>query len=286
MKRTKTLDYEGLKKLFNKFNIYTLDTIAVLYEINKQDTPGAFDVIFDKKFEESRDDFEGMNEYPYCTKYENFNLQEVINKLNTLSDLELNYITDLVVNAVNTIEPADEAMKLIPKLVEYEKAYADETIIRLTPLENGMTSESIEKFFAKYGINELELFDQIFKYSSHEKITNIKRIQKEVLESKIKRYKNNPVASLNTLPDLELANIANTNKELDDRELEFLHDLVEDASNYLDCIRDYQEYYEEIMENFDINNYPIGEMKTLLNKIRVDEQSRKDDSEPTNKKTM
>lgn len=286
MKKIKTLDYEEQKKLFDRFSIYTLDSIGVLYEIQGKETPNSFDRIFDKKYEESRDDFEGMNEYPYCSVYENFNLEEIISNFNDLSDLELEYISKLVLETINIIKPDDKEFKIVPKLAEYEKSYADELVKRMTPIANSMIPETIEKFFRKYSITELKAFNSILKYSSLEGIDTIKRIKSEVLNSKLKSYKNNPVSTLTEIPELEVTRIAVEDAYLDDREIEFFRTLIEDALIYLDCFTQFEDYYKTVVENFDINNYPVNEVRTLLNQVIKDQEYKALLKAPENKKTM
>lgn len=123
---------------FNKLDIITLDSIFVLYTLQKEDAPNSFYKVYQKKWEEKAQELEGCNEHPYESMIENFNLTEIIETKEELSDKELKYIRKLVSESINAINPKDIEFILIPKLIEYFKICEKENLTRI--------EESIKKY--------------------------------------------------------------------------------------------------------------------------------------------
>ena len=284
VKSNSLLDLDGQKKLFNRYNIDTLDSIDLIYDIIGENTPIGFKIIFDKKYEENRDNFEGINEYTYGTRIDNFDISEITNSLEDLSDEEFAYITRPLFKAISTINPNDEEKIILPKLAEFQTSQSNEVAKRFTPIYKEMLLQDIKSFFFKFSTAALENFDSILDYTNHEQLDDIKRVRDEAYESIKRKYKNNPVASLSNTDNFKFYMFAGNLDKLNDLELDFFHDLVENASMYLDCIQEYPDYYKEEIEDFNPEKYPIKEMHELLDAIKKEEAKRIKEKAPTNKK--
>lgn len=270
MKSNNLLSFEDQKKLFERYSIDTLESLDLIYDIIKEDTPLSFSIIFDKKYEENKDNYEGRNEYTYGTRIANFDISEIANSLNDLSDQELAYISTPVIKAISKINPDQQEIDLIPKLIEFEKAQQASLTNRFTPIYKGMLLKDIKNFFSKFSLSGLEYFDNILDYCNHDRINDIRRVKNEALDIKYKKYKNN-VMTIPTEKNFNLTKFKSTFSSLTDREMEFLHELVENAAMYLDCIQEYSDYYKEEIEDFDLNDYPIKDMNELLDSIEKEQ---------------
>ena len=279
------LDLNGQKKLFDRYNIYTLDSLDLIYDIIGEDTPIGFNIIFDNKYEENRDNFEGMNEYTYGTRISNFDISEIISSLKDLSDEEFAYITRPIFKAISKgLEEGEKEVPILPKLIEFQTVHTKEVEKRFDPIYKGMLLKDVKSFFFKFSTAALENFDNILDYTNHERLEDIKRVRNEAYDSNIKKYQNNPVSSLSNIDCFKFYMFAGCIERLTDLELDFFYSLVEDASMYLDCIQEYSDYYKELIEDFNLADYPIKEMRELLKLIEKEKQRRILEKAPTNDK--
>ena len=285
MKSNNLLSFEEQKKLFERYSVDTLESLDLIYDIIREDTPLSFSIIFDKKYEENKDNYEGRNEYTYGTRLSNFDISEITNSLNDLSDQELAFISIPIQKAISTINPDQEEIKITPKLIEFEKAQQASLTNRFTPIYKGMLLKDIKNFFSKFSLSGLEYFDNILDYCNHDRIYDIRRVKNEALDIKYKKYKNN-VMTIPTVKNFNLTQFKSTLSSLTDREMEFLHELVENAAMYLFCIQEYSDYYKEENEDFDLNDYPIKDINELLDSIEKEQDKRILDKAPSNIKTM
>ena len=278
------LDLNEQKKLFDRYSINTLESLELIYEIIGEDTPIGFDIIFNKKYEENRDNYEGRNEYTYGTRLHNFDMSEIMDSLDDLSDQEFAYLTNPLFKALSVIKEDQPEAVLIPKIFAYKMAQEKSLNNRFTPVYKGMLLKDIKSFFFKFSTAALENFDNILDYTNHERLNDIKRVKDEAYDSNIRKYKNNPVTSLSNISCFKFPMFAGCIERLTDLELDFFHDLVETASMYLDCIQDYSDYYKEEIEDFNLADYPVKEMRELLNTIEKEYDRRILLKAPSNEK--
>lgn len=278
MKSKKNLNYEEQKQLFGKFDYNTLDALEILYDVSKTEVPTSFSVVINKKYQAIKDEFEGMNEYTYNTRLDNFDISEITRKLPELDKKEIKYIMDLINDALNSINPDQQEMVLIPKVAECIKKYGELKLYQMEVLPCGMSREELEHFFDKYNIIELEHFNTILDFTDSIDKEEIRKVKEKIENKKMilnqKMVAGNiasPVINNNIkLPDLQRKNYKVTNKEL-----EFFHDLVERAAGYLESIRDFEEEYQAIYEDFASDCYPIDQMAELLDAIELEQATRK-----------
>ena len=246
------LDYDGQKKLYERYNITTLDSLETVYDVLDINYPIALKVTLQKKYEDNYKNNEDIDEYYYSEKLRNFNISEIIDSLSDLSDEELKIITDPIFKAISSIKPEEQEIVLIPKLIEYQKAHTEEIEKRITPIENGMLLKDIKNFFLKFGFIELENFDRILNYYNHKNINDIKRVKNEALKIKHQKYIDNSVSTLSTIKDYELTKFQTIFNNLTDRELEFLYILVGNASMNLESIQENKSLLQEISKLLDL----------------------------------
>ena len=100
-------DYERIKKLFEKLEIFTLEDIDIVLEFvdkyNIENSVRAYRDVYNKKYNESSDngDFDGRNEY--ISPYFSFDITNIKNDIHLLNKEELNYFECLLGDALNNI---------------------------------------------------------------------------------------------------------------------------------------------------------------------------------------
>lgn len=274
-KKELNLKYEEIKKLFERYDMYTLDSIDLIskfvndYEL--KDTNLAFINVYNKKYQENKDNLEGRNEYDYITRVLNFNIDEIINSMEDLSKEELKYLNDLVKSAICYIKENKIESSILPKLKEFMVYHDKELINYLKPTIDYLNEEEIKEYFNKYSVTELELYDLILENVKTYNVRDIKRIKKKVYEEKYKVLTDE--FEVGMLPiGITVEVLSRKDKVLNEKELNFFHDLVEDASNYLDSIQEYENEYKEVCEEFDSGDYPVVAMSNLLDSIETDKK--------------
>lgn len=133
-------------------------------------------------------------------------------------------------------------------------------------LYNGLSIIELEEFFNKFNYQELSAMNLIFEYVMDQDLTKINEIKNRICEEKEIEFCNYYICSKGQV-DFSLLDISNKLSILNEKELKFLYDLVEDAEFYLSSIDDYQDGYKNITEDFDIDDYPIIDMSKLENLI-------------------
>ena len=272
MKSNSLLSLDEQKKLYERYSVDTLESLDTLYYyIIDEKPPISFNIVYQKKYDENADNYNGREEVTESMLLDNFDISEITNSLKDLSDEELSVISKPIYKAISKTNPCDSESKLIQKLREFDKEFNKEIEKRFTPIYEGMLLKDVRDFFLKFGMIGLENFDTILNYCSHERKEEIRRVKNEAEESKSKKYKNS-VSSLSTMPkDFRIVDFKAVFSTLTDLELEFLHSLVEEAATYLNCIQMYTDYYIDEIEDFDLSNYPIKEVNELLYAINIEQ---------------
>ena len=249
-----------IKKLFEKLQLFpTLDSIGILIPYtNDESITTVFNTVVRKKYEQCSDEFEGINEYDYICQILNFDISEFNKNIDKFTQTELLYIRKIINNALMDIKENELTNKIIPILNEYKDIGTDKYIEEI----------KIENFFNKYNINELYLFEIILSYNCESYMQKYKEILNKVLRKK------KPEININ--PNCSLSSLINKVNELNDDELKFLYELVENASTYLSSIQDYSYTYEQIIDDFDINEYPVIAMYKLEESLLKELENRKE----------
>ena len=270
MKNKPILDFEGQKKFYNKFDYDTLETLEVLYEVLEKKTPISFDIIYKRKSDiaVANGDFEGMNEYPsYEDLLDRFSLQKIIDKFKDLSDNEIKYITEIIKEALSTIEDDEEANKIIPELKRFLETQDNETTDRLSFVIGDTTENELMEFFNKYHVIELEAFDDILKYSALENLDTIKRNKNEVYEKKYIKLTRNYETGVKPL-GFTLESLAKKNSLLDDKQLDLFHAIIANTVMNVEVLYDFS---TDDDEEITIDSEALDNLLAL---IELEQQSR------------
>lgn len=113
-------------------------------------------------------------------------------------------------------------------------------MMKTKPL-NILTKKELVKFFNKYSVNELKLFDIIFKFAIDYNTEEFKSIRDDVYTTKLNQITDYKEKDLNVTKLIDKAIVIPQDKErklLTQDELTFLYALVDNASIYLDSIID------------------------------------------------
>lgn len=137
-----------------------------------------------------------------------------------------------------------------------------------------MTLEEVERFFNKYSLFELYTFKIIMNYSDSVMLDNLKeeiKILYKVYDKKTINYRSRRPEEIGT----NMLNILRKNKKLNDKEFDFLYDIVYNTAEYLRSIQDYAYAYETVIEDFTLDDYPIEIMLKLEDKLDEEKENRR-----------
>lgn len=264
------MSFEELKKLFERYDYYTLDSLSILLDYAEKydlgSTYSALNFVQQKKYDSMSEEFEGRNEYDYICRIGNFNISEISKSLNSLNNNELMYLYSIASNALNSITNVNALdWQIRPKIEEFIKKCSNQ----LESKTEVFTDEEIEVFLNKYSITELDALNIIFGYVSSYDMKRIHKIFEKVYQEKYK-------CEVGTTPKkISILDITAKNTSLSYKELNYLCKLVEDASLYLDSVRDFGDSYKQVIEDFDSDCYPIIGMSKLEESLHEEMDKRK-----------
>ena len=151
---------------------------------------------------------------------------------------------------MNGIDKNELTNRIIQILEEY-KEIGTSKFIEETKIEN---------FFNKFDINELYTLNIILDNNCDPSVKKYKEVFNKVLKEK----ENKPEVRSQ---DDSLLNLLNKTDDLNNQELNLLYELVENASLYLSSVQDYSYAYKDVIEDFNINEYPIIMIYKLEEKL-------------------
>lgn len=256
------MNLDEIKQLFEKLQSFvTLDSIGILLPYtNDESITTVFNTVCRKKYEHYFAEFEGINEYDYICQILNFDISELNKNIDKFNQKELLFIRNIINNALINIGDNNLTNRIIPILNEYKDIGTDKYI----------EEKKIENFFNKYDINELYLFDIILSNNYEPDTKKYKEILDKVRKSKEKKV------GVNICPDPSLFNLLHKNNQLNNDELSFLYELVANASFYLSSVQDYSYAYRQMMEDFNINEYPVISIYKLEESLLKELENRKE----------
>jgi len=264
-------------KLFNKYNLNTLESIDVLLsyvkEYNLDDTNVAYKRVYQEKYEESRNVFESMNEYDFINKLINFDLIEVMDNAGSLSEKEIIFLQKIIEDSLkNIVNRTELEGNVISKLVDCKNVITDQLVLSEEYEVDKLSDVEIEKLFNKYSINELDVLGSVFKYVKDYDLSNTLKIAEKIYNKKYEECVNNYEVSSENYRAID---ITNKNYLLSAKELKYLHTLVDNASFYLLEIRSDAYEYEDVIDDFDVNSYPVKFMFDFEQSLKMEIENRK-----------
>ena len=264
-------------ELFNKFNINTLESIDLLLsyvkEYNLDDTNIAYKNVYQEKYEKNRNKFEGMNEYDFVNKMINFDLSEVINNARSLSEEEIIYLQQIIDDSLKNIGNSTQLEgNVISKLIDCKNVITDQLVLSEEYEVDKLSDDELEKLFDKYSINELDVLGSVFKYAKDYNLSNALKIAEKAYNKKYEECINNYEVPIENYRAID---ITNKNYLLSAKELKYLHTLADNASFYLSEIRSDGYEYEDVIDDFDVNSYPIKFMFDFEQSLKMEIENRK-----------
>ena len=223
------MKYDRLKEILDICDLSELDSIDLLLGyVKKYDLKlinSVFTNLYQQKWDKYNDEFEGINEYDYITRINNFDIEKILDSIE-LNSYELIFFKKIMEDALITIKnnknPLD--LKIMPNL---EKAlqnvnnrlnylgdlseltdinvldtydYHDELsyddydtgindLDKLYASNEKITEEELENMFQKFDAVEIEEFDNIFEHIETYNIETIMDISNKVKNEKVKNEK-------------------------------------------------------------------------------------------------
>ena len=300
------MNNKKLEKLFLKFDLDTLDSLCFLIDISKKrdlNIQSALGTVYVKVYDINKDSYNGRTCIDEQTKVAMFTLNDVINKMDSLSEEELDLIYSIVSNGYKALKKQEGVIRgIIPKIQifmdlytktkEYNKEVKSMEKIPNTPegrlYKTIFKPESKEEFFEKIKAHRFdekfttgELYNFFDKYS----ITDLEALRR-IIDLEYDHNNERMLEILNKVHDIKeinkygsyigqimpenynLTRIAKKNDKLNDKELNMLNDIVDSV--------------EIFINNMDVTNErdktQIDDLGVLINKSIEDRKK-------TNKET-
>ena len=93
------MNIEELKNLFEKYDIFTLDSLSILLsyldESELKEIGPVFRNVYKKKYKKIEEEFEGINEYDDKNKLLNFDIKDIIDSIDSLNKKELEFLNHI-----------------------------------------------------------------------------------------------------------------------------------------------------------------------------------------------
>ena len=280
IKNKLNLNYDQIKNLLNKYELETLESFDVLLNCvedyyDLEETNNAYINVYRKKYLENIEEFEGRNEYlSYGMQVNNFDITEMIDKIDELDDDELIYLNTMVNQALKCTKPDAIEAKVLPKLLEFKNAQETKMQKKGLATIEGLDKDEIEKLFNKYNVVELEAFLSILEFVVDYDTTQIAKTINKVYKEKYKLLQSNFQVGVKPT-NFKLSDLGKVNELLSEDELEFIHTMIENAAGYLEVTREFEDEIKEIFEDFDSGDYPVLEISKFLDSIEQEQEERK-----------
>ena len=253
------MNLEDIKKLFEKLQLFpTLDSIGIILPYTDDKSINTvFNLVVGEKYKKCTEELEGINEYDYICQILNFDISEFKRNVDLFSQKELIFVQSIINNALNGIDKKEFAARIIPILEEYKEIGTSKFI----------EENKIENFFNQFDINELCILNIILDNNYESYTKRYKDIFNKVLKEKKSEVR---------CQEYNLFDLLNKIDDLNNEELNLLYELVENASSYLSSVQDYSYAYENMIEDFNINEYPVMAIYKLEEKLSEKIESMKD----------
>ena len=267
------MSYDELKEIFVLCDSKTLDSLDILLEnVDDYDLTvlnNAYSFAYRKIWEKNRNEFEGMNEYDYLTKVQEFDMTKIMDYIDVYNQKELNCFKDLIVNAIEKLKGKEYAKsKMLPNLEEI-LTRINKCLSELPALDHDLNEDELKTLFNKYSALELKAFDTVFDYIYSYDISHIVKAKNEVQKSKEKEcFEKKGIRFLKE--DVDVLVLTDKNPDLDKKELFFLEELLDEA-DYNVSIQRYRgnntvpfseisNYHENILEELDRRKVKIKKL--------------------------
>ena len=137
-----------------------------------------------------------------------------------------------------------------------------------------LTRVELKKLFNKFNLIELDEFNNIFEYVKDIDLEDIVKTKDEVYKEKLEECISDYEVPVKSTFSKGLS-LGKNIKNLNYKEVEFLYELVSDASFYLASIRENSDSYKNVIDDFDEGDYPIDYMHELETSLYNELEERK-----------
>lgn len=137
-----------------------------------------------------------------------------------------------------------------------------------------LTRVELKKIFNKFNLVELDEFNNIFEYVKDIDLEDIVKTKDEVYKEKLEECISDYEVPVKSTFSKGLS-LGKNIKNLNYKEVEFLYELVSDASFYLASIRENSDSYKNVIDDFDEGDYPIDLMYELESSLYNELEERK-----------
>ena len=137
-----------------------------------------------------------------------------------------------------------------------------------------LTRVELKKLFNKFNLVELDEFNNIFEYVKDIDLEDIVKTKDEVYKEKLEECISDYEVPVKSTFSKGLS-LGKNIKNLNYKEVEFLYELVSDASFYLASIRENSDSYKNVIDDFDEGDYPIDYMHELETSLYNELEERK-----------
>ena len=188
------IEYNRLRDLLEDCSLNQLDSIDILLSHAKSydldSISQLFNNVYQEKWNEHRNEYEGMNEYDYITRINNFDISTIVDYV-YLNSHELVYFKKIMQDAITNIKNEENPLdlKIVPK-IEEELGKVSYFLNDLESLNYIISDNELKDMFNKLNIEELEEFDIIFEYVEDYNVENMINILDKVKSKKIEKEEN------------------------------------------------------------------------------------------------
>ncbi|MBO6195387.1 MAG: hypothetical protein J6O56_03455 [Bacilli bacterium] len=251
---------DDLRNLFNLYDSFTLDSLKCVFkyanDYDMEDSIKELEKISDLKYKNEIEDgcYEGCNERDFISL-------SGINNVYELTEEEAKYLKNIFEDALINLPDTIKNKELISEISDL-LSDINQRINCVNDNNEELNTRELKSFFNKYNLVELKKMDIIFDYVKDFDVSEAINVKYQVYKEKM-----DDIESIfkSTFKDTNsgLLSLNNKTKNLTKRELNYFYNLVSSAAFFLSSIRDYEENYKFINEEFDEKSFPIDSMNEL-----------------------
>ena len=260
---------DDLRNLFNLYDSFTLDSLKLVFkyanDYDMEDSIKELEKISDMKYKEEIEDgcYEGCNERDFISL-------SGINNVYELTEEEVKYLKNIFEDALINLPDTIKNKELISEISNL-LSDINQRINCINDNNEELNTRELKNFFNKYNLAELKTMDIIFDYVRDFDVSEAISVKYQVFKEKM-----NDIESVCSYKDTKsgLLSLNNKTKNLTKRELNYFYNLVSNAAFFLSSIRDYEENYKFINEEFDEKSFPIDSMNKLEDILYEEKEKR------------
>ena len=236
----KRLNAKEIKDVFRRYDINTLETISVLLDLNKKTsktTRKAFKSVYLDKLAEDAVGYDQREESSIIDKLLNFDLSEITEDFNSLTNEQMNFIYEIVSEAAVKLEQIHKMSDIaISQTEDFLGKYSEKVLSPLPVDEYSVDNYSEEEMLSmldKLNLNELKLLERLLVYVPSYNLNKFAKCFIEIKESKEEECIE--TQTIPTYPSLEqgIIGLKGCISRFNENELSMFELFTADAYDYL-----------------------------------------------------